>query len=549
MKKSTLLLAALSIMFFTTISLQLNAQPPEWVWAKSAGSNSFDYGMSVANDGLGNTFVTGQFSGNMSFDPNHSVSSAGSADIYLVKYDQYGNVSWAESFGGSEGDYANAIAVDFFGNITIAGYFKSSSLVFGSTTLTNAGGNTHDIYIARFDANGINMWAKSAGGTGDDRAHAVVTDESGYTTLTGYFVSSTITFGAFPLVNTGAGDIFVTRYEPDGSVTWAASAIGTGFDYPRAIALDRSGNCYISGDFNSGSLTFGPFVLTKNSNNDIFVTKLSSEGVPLWAAQAGENGDNSALAVAVDTLENVYIAGSFKSSPLNFGTISLTNSGFIDIFLAKFNSSGVPVWAIAAGGTEEDAARALTVDKSQDVYLTGYFKSPEISFGTTTLTNVSTGTSDLFVTEFTPDGQVFWTKSVGGTSDDVPYSIAVDEGYNFSIAGYFGSPTLSFGSTTLTCNGTVDMFVAKSNNLIPSGINEPGSFGITVFPNPSAGSITITHPRNATVEIWNVKGQVVVSQNTAGEKSNIAIGNLSDGIYFIKVTTREGFTMSKLLKQ
>lgn len=547
--KRTILLFTMGLLCLTITSLQLNAQAPEWQWAKSAGDNGYDYGTSVGVDFAANSYIIGYYAGTIVFDENHSFTSSGSSDIFIAKYDWSGAFLWAQSFGGSDGDFSTGISVDYYGNFMIAGYFKSATFTIGNTTLTNAGGNTNDAFVARFDRDGNLMWAESVGGTGDDRALALVSTDFGICYLTGYFVSPVITFGDFQLVNTGATDIFITRLEPDGSPSWAFSAAGTSFDYPRAITVDRSDNCYIAGDFNSGTLAFGPIILDKNSNNDIFLAKLNSSGVPLWAVQAGVNSDNSATAVTVDTLENVYIAGSFKSTTLNFGTITLTNSGFIDIFLAKYNAGGVPVWAMASGGSEEDAARSLTIDRFQDVYMTGYYKSASINIGENTLSNVSPGTADLFVTEITSDQEILWTRSAGGTGDEVPYYIDLDANFNFIITGYFSSPTLSFGSNTLTCNGSTDAFLTKSNNILHTGILEPGSVNISVYPNPASESVIVSHPEGAVIEVCDLQGKILKEFLSTSEESKIEIGSLNKGVYFVKIITDKGFAVSKFVKQ
>ena len=122
------------------------------------------------------------------------------------------NWQWAKSAGGTTLDAGYSISTDAGGNVLVTGLFQSSSISFGSTTLTNAGGGYLDIFVVKYDASGNALWAKSAGGTSsDDRGFAISTDASGNVLVTGSFQSSSITFGSITLTNAGSVDIFVAK--------------------------------------------------------------------------------------------------------------------------------------------------------------------------------------------------------------------------------------------------------------------------------------------------------------------------------------------------
>jgi hypothetical protein len=127
---------------FFSLSFNINAQNPAWIWAKRAGGTNFDYGYSVCNDASGNVFVTGTFSSqNITFG-SYTLTKTGagySTDIFLVKYDSQGNVLWAKSAGGTSDDSGESVCVDTNGNVFVTGYFKSSTITFGSYILSNAG--------------------------------------------------------------------------------------------------------------------------------------------------------------------------------------------------------------------------------------------------------------------------------------------------------------------------------------------------------------------------------------------------------------------------
>jgi len=549
MKKTFLLFAVISLLFFS--NLNSFAQTPNWLWAHSAGAVGYEYGRSVVVDSLGNSYFAGDFGTTISFDATHTIVSAGSGDIFIVKYDPNGNVIWVKSAGGTDNEAAGGISIDATGNVFVAGYFKSATVNFGTTTLTNAGGNTYDIFVTKLDNNGNFLWAKGTGGTGDDRAYGIATDLTGNCFITGYFVSTTVTFGSTAaLTRTGPSEVYIAKYATDGTALWAKSSVSTGWVYSYAITVDLLGNAIIAGDFAGTQITFGSNVLVLDANRDIFVVKYASDGSIVWAKRAGTSGDNTAYAVAADTSGNVFVGGRFFTS-ITFGaTTPLTSAGIADIFIVKYTADGTPLWAKSAGGSLEDIAKGITTDRLGYCYLAGFFKSASINFGFDTLTNAGTGTSDLFVTEFDPFGNVVWAKSAGSTGDEYIASIAVDTLRNFFITGNFGSPTFELDTTTLYTAGTTDPFFAKADNLAPSGINEIAyPMNISVFPNPANDYITFLIPEKAKIEILNITGQVVRTTSTDGNAATLDLRNLSSGVYILKATTNNGVVTKKFIKE
>jgi hypothetical protein len=309
MKKTTSLFVIVCLLICFNIANRVNAQIPSWIWSKSAGNMSYDYAQSVVTDTIGNSYVTGYFNISISFSGRTNFTSAGSTDMFVVKYSPSGEVLWAKSAGGTDADIATSVAVDKLGNVYVSGYFKSPTISFGPTSLTNAGGNTYDLFIVKYNSNGEVVWAKSSGGTGDDRAYGIAVDYLGNCFITGYFVSSTITFGSTTLTNSGALDVYLVKYNSNGTVQWAKSASGSGYDYAYGLAIDKFGNSFVVGDFNGNTITFGSSILTGVANVDMFVVKYAPDGNVLWANRAGVSSDNVAYTVAVDITGNCYVGG------------------------------------------------------------------------------------------------------------------------------------------------------------------------------------------------------------------------------------------------
>ena len=142
----------------------------------------------------------------------------------------------AKSAEGTYYDYGRSIAVDANGNSYVTGYFYSSTITFGLTTLTNSGVYS-DIFVVKYDSSGNVVWAKNTGGTNEDKGYGIAVDAIGNSYVTGWFSSSTITFGSTTLTNSGSDDIFVVKYDSSGNVMRAKSAGGTSNDLDMASRL------------------------------------------------------------------------------------------------------------------------------------------------------------------------------------------------------------------------------------------------------------------------------------------------------------------------
>jgi preprotein translocase subunit YajC len=543
MKK--LILITIATLALTVAEKQTFAQVPEWVWAESAGGTDYDGGSSVATDAAGNVYVTGYFyNPSITFDSTVLTNAnGGSPDIFITKYDSNGTVIWAKSAGGTNYDVAYSISTDTGGNVYVTGYFSSPSITFGSTVLTN-GGLFGDIFITKYDSNGTVLWAKGAGGTSSDYASGVSTDAEGNVYVTGYFWSSSITFGSTVLTNAGLTDIIMTKYDSNGTVLWAKSAGGTEEDRATSVSTDAVGNVYVTGFFESPSITFGSTVLTNTGAWDIFITKYDSNGNVLWAEGAGGTDIDRGYGVSVDAVGNVYLTGFFSSSSITFDSTDLTNAsgGNADIFITKYHSNGTVLWGKGAGGTDDDDAWSVSTDAGDNVYVTGDFSSSSITFGSTVLTNLNEGSHDIFITKYDSNGNVVWAKSAGGTSGDYAYSVSTDATGNVYVTGEFGSPFITFDSTTLTGAGVVyDIFIAKISATVATGFEENNFIDeITVFPNPfSTQAILQTGNllHNATLTLDNVFGQTVKQiKNISGQTIVLSRDNLVSGLYFLRLT-------------
>jgi len=397
--------------------------------------------------------------------------------IYIIAISLFSSIAalgqtpdwlWAKSAGGNGFDAVTSVTTDNSGNIIVTGYFKSHTIIFGSATLLNEGSGTlsSDIFLVKYDVNGNVLWAKNTGGTSDDMATSIATDASGNIFITGYFNSPTITFGSTTLTNTSdtktgmTSDIFLVKYDASGNVLWAKSAGGYLEDRVNSITADASGNILITGFFKNNIIVFDSDTLKNTGSGDFFLAKYNTNGKILWAKSAGGSGFDCAQSVSTDISGNIFVAGYFSSPNIVFGSTTLTNTdnaNTTDIFVVKYNDAGKVLWAKSAeGGYSNDVAQSIAIDPSGNVFVTGYFNSPTIIFGSSTLTKAG-----LFIAKYDVNGNVLWAKGIEGTATDKANSITIDASGNSYMAGTFNNPNITFGSISLSKVGNSDIFLVK----------------------------------------------------------------------------------------
>jgi hypothetical protein len=428
------------------------------LWSKRFGGCSNDYGNSFSVDSSGNVYMTGYFSSSTIDFGGGALTNAGGYDIFLAKFDSNGNHLWSKRFGGSDYDRGYSISVDSSGNVYITGDFESSTIDFGGGALTNAG--YWDIYLAKFDSNGNHLWSKRFGGSGWDKGQSVSVDSSGNVYITGWFKSSTIDFGGGALTKAGWEDIFLAKFDSNGNHIWSKRFGGSEDDEGKSVSVDSSGNVYITGWFKSSTIDFGGGALTKAGWEDIFLAKFDSNGNHLWSKIFGRNGWDKGQSVSVDSSGNVYITGYFESSTIDFGGGALTNAGYWDIYLAKFDSNGNHIWSKRFGGSKYDEGRFVSVDSSGNVYIAGGFWSSTIDFGGGALTNA--GNWDIFLAKFDSNGNHLWSKSFGeSNNEDWGNSVSVDSSGNVYGTGFFQGSNIDFGGCPLSSAGRDDIYLIK----------------------------------------------------------------------------------------
>ncbi|MFX1256816.1 MAG: SBBP repeat-containing protein, partial [Promethearchaeota archaeon] len=397
-------------------------------------------------------------------DSNNNIYLIGNTDgmdICLVKFNSSGDYQWSAIWGGSGNDQCFSLALDSLDNIYIAG-------------LTNSfGAGNEDLCLLKFNSTGDYQWNVTWGGSGNDRGHAIGLDD-----LNNIFVAgSTNSFGA------GNNDLCLLKFNSTGDYQWNVTWGGSGNDRGNAIALDNLNNIFVAGSTNS----YGA------GNNDLCLVKFNNTGDYQWNVTWGGSGNDRGNAIALDNLNNIFVAGSTNS----FG------AGNSDLCLVKFNKIGCYQWNVTRGGKGNDRGYAIALDDLDNIYLAGstclLFADPD---------------NDMYIVKYyilpwitinSPNPyQLFGNKSLNfDVSINEPHLnttwYSLNYGLNYTFSGTSG--TIDKIAWDACGNGTVSIKFYANDSVGNVVFNEIIVYKDTSFPN-----ITINSPTpyqlfgNATVD-------------------------------------------------
>jgi chitodextrinase len=431
-----------------------------------AASTSYSFSV-AAYDNAGNAS-----SPSASVSATTPVCLANLPPIANAGLDQTASVGAAVTFNGSGSSDPDGTITSYgwdfgdgtsgTGSIVNHAYSASGSKTVTLTVTDNSGARTSDLAFVNVleQASGQHAWSMGFGGSSLSDSvivNSVATDANGNVVITGQ-LEARADFGGTWLTSAGDRDVFVVKYSSSGAYLWSKRIGSTGSDLGSGIGVDDSGNVVVIGQF-QGTVDFGGGGLTSAGGSDIFVAKYSSSGAHVWSKRFGGTGNDSGNAIAVESNGDVVLTGFFGyfGSAVDFGGGPYTSAGGMDIFVAKFSASGAHIWSKPLGGTGQDTGLSVAVDDGGNVAVTGYFQGT-VNFGGGSLS--SAGGNDIFLAKFSDSGAHVWSKRFGGTSDDRGTGVAVAGTGDVVVTGYFNA-TADFGGGAQVSTGGSDIFLAK----------------------------------------------------------------------------------------
>ncbi len=399
-------------------------------------------------------------------------------------------LAWARSYGvDSDNDQrAWSISLTPGRDILLAGEFRGSFTMGALPTLPNTEGR--DAFVAQLDPSGQPAWLLGFSGLGEQRvASALATSDGGFV-VAGSFTQSLFFAGEERGASPSGEDGFVASFDAAQALRWLVRLDGPGTQAVHALALSDDGDVFIAGTFDD-ALSLGDLTITGDADTlDFFVAKLDPAGTPVWATSLG--GDPAPLDpgqpachLAAGPDGGVHIAGNFTGTV--FLDENLGEVGPRDLFVARLDAAGTPVWGHTLGAVDRyQRAASIAVDAEGRTLLAGDLEG-EVTLGDITLT-AGGSEPDALVALFDPAGEPLWARRYGSIAQDHADAATFDAAGDLLVAGrfrgsiHFGSedPLLSSGAVS----GNDDIFLAR---LLPDG--EPlaaRSFGANDDQTPAA---------------------------------------------------------------
>ncbi len=447
---------------------------------------------------------------------------SGTTDAFVVKLDSAGQHVWSTYWGGTADDQGNGIAVDGSGNVYVIGSTNSPAFLGGGWDTTPGGGK--DGFVLKLTSAGAPVWSSYLGGGNDETGAGIAVNSSGEVFLTGTTASSGWIPSPTWKSYSGGNDGYVIKLNASGQYSWGSYIGHTGDDQGYSLALDTGSNVYAVGHTSStSSWVSGGWDSSHNGVYDGYVVRFTaSNGAYGWSSFFGGAATEYAYGIAMDSSGNGYITGFTSSSGWVSGGYDTTLDGDNDGFTLKFNNSAQHVWSTYFGGSCEDWAYAIAVDASSACYMTGWTcSSGWVSHGWDTSRN---GSYDAFALKLDTAGQHVWSSYLGGNDMDKGYGVAVDSGMNVYVAGETASANwITGGWITTYGGGSYDGFAVKLAQLFPPaepttpgataiGVdtvtwtwedNSGDETGFKVFDDPSAvDPVTLQTTTAANIQSW-----------------------------------------------
>lgn len=550
-----------TLFFLVSLSLATQAQTVDWGRHITTTETTRSAQIKdVVTDASGNVYAIGQFEGGIDLDGDNVIditNPSNSLDaILLVKYNNTGALVWRMTIPSTYACSGEAIAIDPSGNIYITGAFRGTNVNFdtlGSDAIKISSfvNSSYDIFVAKYDPDGICQWAFPIGQGGNsslNNGYSLATDGVDLY-LAGKFSGTNVDFDPSAAVNqkssasTSNYDMFLAKYDVDANHQWVVTTGEISADEARDVAIDSNGDVYVVGRFDdngvAGGIEFNPLgaslmLTSENASSDAFLAKYNSSGDCQWAHSFGETGSTNTelgYGLALDPADNVYITGQSEGDTdfdPSGGTALFNNAPNAndDMFLASYTSAGIFRWLAKVGSATEISEYGTEVAATSNyVYLAGRVRGTTVDVydmtsnslpQNTIATGANAGVYSAFLGKFTTNGEYLNAFTASGTTGDEEglaihannnkvYWAGTLESANVDFDPSAGTLVMSKGSTTRD-----DGYIIQYDDTPPSTV---ANIAITEWLSNPNGSENITGNRVEYVELYNFGATTINLKN------------------------------------
>ncbi|WP_241492406.1 aryl-sulfate sulfotransferase [Lacinutrix himadriensis] len=349
-----------------------------------------------------------------------------------------GEIDAITTFGGTKNESAQSVVSTQDGGYAVLGHTQSMDF-----DITDKPNESYDYWVLKFDAENLLQWNKTYGGTGDDRGNTIIQTTDGGFAILGQSASN----DEDVTQNSGAKDYWLTKLDAVGNIIWEKSFGYSGVDVGISLLQTNDNGYFITGILDVSAS--GGAGNTKHAGGDYWAIKLDATGNTLWSKYYGGSYTDTPHD-ALETNDGYIIVGSSDSDDVDINN----NKGTYDFWVVKIDTTGNIIWEKSFGGSGIDEAWAITNTNDGNYLVVGDTRSNDQD-----VSNLL-GAADLWIIKISPDGDLIWEKTMGGSSFDAGRSISKTQDNGFIISGSSRSVDGDLNAN----NGQNDAWVFKIDN-------------------------------------------------------------------------------------
>ncbi len=390
-------------------------------------------------------------------------------------------------FGGTQQDEIKSVCVDANKNSYILGNTYSTDLPITIGKINDTHSGDYDAFLCKFDSCGILKWCTYFGTSSYDSGEKMTISNDGNIVFCGYTsgVTSHTTAGCFQTVNGGGYDCFITKINPNGNIIWSTYYGKNGGDFAFEIKVDNFNNVIIGGTTTSNNLytTSSSFQQLKQANTDAFIARFDKNGQLKWCTYYGGNSSEDIHALSIDQNYNIIGIGGSYSTNLNtsLGAHQTINDGLLDGYIIKLDSNCTRVFSSYLGGSGIDDLWGNAIDVIGNIYISGHTTSTDFDLTLGAYQTTNNGNYDLFVSKFSPLGNLIISTLLGGSQNEVNTRMILSSPTEITLLGKSDSNDFPMiGSPIQPTKGvSYDAIISKLTtiNLIPNWTSFYGGNG------------------------------------------------------------------------
>lgn len=370
--------------------------------------------------------------------------SHGKEDAWIVKLNSAGDTVWTRTLGGTGDDEAAAIGVTTDGGYIVVGSTDSDD---GDITDKRSNFN-RDVWLLKLDGNGHTTWSKSFGGSAADAGFSVMVTQDGGYLVGGATNSNNGEFAG----NHGGTDVLVLKVDSLGHQQWAKTYGGSSWDEVHDVIATNEGYVLAGLTYSSDGDVTG-YHIPPIIGGDVLVLKIDFNGNKIWAKAFGGTTDDDATSITA-AADGYVVAGYTNSNDGDVTGYHGREPLFTDMWVLKLNGDGNIGWSKTFGGSFDEAATSITATQDGGVVLAGAASSND---GDVTGEHNRDGYDDVWIVKLDDDGNKQWTRTLGGSGDDVAYSISENaDGYTI-----VGVTSIVDGDVSGSYKGQYDIWATR----------------------------------------------------------------------------------------